>query len=181
MFVLNWNAKYLSGAWLVDRKTIGNYLTVAPLLFDVAAIGFGWVQSTWEKTWPVTTGRARPTHNGLFIAATALVLTISLVPLSPSPGIAVLLFATSAAGGAGIYGLVTSDMLARVPTQRASRASGMTAAAQSIAHVIAGPLVGWSIDRTQSYNTALVALGLIVLPTSTLFLIWPGAMRRKEA
>jgi hypothetical protein len=165
----------------VDRTTIGNYLTVGPLLFDVAAIGFGWVQSTWEKTWPVTTGRARPTHTGLFIAATALVLTIALAPLSPSPGIAVLLFATSAAGGAGIYGLVTTDMLARVPTERASRAGGLTAAAQSIAHVFAGPLVGWSIDRTHGYGTALVALGLIVVPTSAAFLIWPGAMRQKEA
>jgi ACS family hexuronate transporter-like MFS transporter len=181
MFVLNWTAKYLTGVWSVDRRTMGNYLTVAPLFFDVAAIGFGWIQSTSEKSWPVTTGRSRPTHNGLLIAATALTVTIALVPLARSPGIAVLLFATSAAGSAGIYGLVTSDMLARVPVQRAAHASGMGAAAQAIAYVIAGPLVGWSIDRTHGYATALVALGLIVVPTSAAFLIWPGAMRKKEA
>ena len=65
-------------------------------------------------------------------------------------------------------------MLARVPIERTSTAGGMTAAAQSLAHVIAGPLVGWTIDRTHGHTVALVALGALVIPTTVAFLVWPG-------
>ena len=48
------------------------------------------------------------------------------------------------------------------------------AAAQSLAYVIAGPLIGWTIDRTHGYDGALVAVGLLVIPTSLAFAAWPG-------
>ena len=50
----------------------------------------------------------------------------------------------------------------------------MTAAAQSLAHIIASPLVGLVIDRTHSYSHVLVGLGLLVVPTSFAFILWPS-------
>ena len=79
-----------------------------------------------------------------------------------------------ACGGGGIYVLATSDMLARVPVERTSSAGGMAAAAQSLAHVAASPLIGAAIDRSGGYGSVLVALGLIVVPTSLAFVFWPG-------
>ena len=86
---------------------------------------------------------------------------------------AIALFAASACGGGGIYVLVTADMLARVPVDKTSSAGGMTAAAQSLAHITAAPLVGAAIDRTHGYTGVLVALGLVVVPTSLAFVWWP--------
>ena len=54
----------------------------------------------------------------------------------------------------------------------------MTAAAQSLAHIIASPLVGMAIDRTHGYGVALVALGLATIPTSLAFTLWPGMRAR---
>ncbi|MBX3230957.1 MAG: MFS transporter [Labilithrix sp.] len=161
MFVLNWTSKYLVDGWHVPKESIGNYLIAAPLLFDIGAIGFGAIA-----------GRTK-THTNLFAIAMLLQASLALAPLAPSPAVAIALFAASACGGGGVYVLVTNDMLARVPIERTSVAGGMTAAAQSLAHVVFGPLVGWSIDRTHGYGVALVALGLAVPPTMLAFLSWP--------
>ena len=88
-----------------------------------------------------------------------------------------MIFGASACGGGGIYVLVTTDMLARVPLERTSSAGGMTAAAQSLAHIIASPLVGWVID---GYGPVLVTLGLVVVPTSLAFVFWPSMRAREE-
>jgi hypothetical protein len=69
-------------------------------------------------------------------------------------------------------------MLARVPLRSTSSAGGMTAAAQSLAHIVASPLVGMAIDRTHGYGSALVGLGLVVIPTSLAFALWPGMRAR---
>jgi predicted MFS family arabinose efflux permease len=101
-----------------------------------------------------------------------------LAPLAPSPAVAMALFGAAAAGGGGIYVLVTADLLSRVPMAKTSAAGGMTAAAQSLAHGIASPLVGMTVDRTHGYDAPLVALGAVVLPTSLAFLLWPGMRPR---
>jgi hypothetical protein len=69
-------------------------------------------------------------------------------------------------------------MLGRVPLGSTSSAGGMTAAAQSLAHIIASPLVGMAIDRTHGYSAALLGLGLAVIPTSLAFALWPGMRAR---
>jgi hypothetical protein len=74
--------------------------------------------------------------------------------------------------------LITADMLARVPIEKASSAGGMTAAAQSLTHIVGGYVIGAALDRTHSYTGVLVALGAMVVPTSLAFALWPGL--RKE-
>lgn len=165
MFVLNWTSKYLVDGWHLKKDTIGNYLVAAPLLFDVGAIAFGALASRRKD---------RQTHTDLFIVAMLLQACLALTPLAPSPEWGIALCAISACGGGGIYALVTNDMLSRVPIERTSMAGGMTAAAQSLAHIIAGPLVGYAVDKDHNYTSALIGLGLAVPPTMLAFLLWPG-------
>jgi MFS family permease len=166
MFVLNWTAKYLVGAWSLPRPATANYLAACAIAYDLGAIGFGVLQSRSDR------------HRGLVLGAMGLAAVIALVPLMPSPWSATLAESVSAFGGAGIYTLVTTDMLERVPASRASRAGGLCAAAQSIAYVAAGPLVGFAIDKTHGYTTALVGLGLFTVPTCLSFAFWPGLSGR---
>jgi ACS family hexuronate transporter-like MFS transporter len=176
MFVLNWTSQYLVEAWHFKKEDVGNHLVVAPLVFDVAAIAFGWIASRRED------GRTNPrTHVDLFVVAALLAACLALAPLAESPNTAIALFALSAAGGGGIYVLVTADMLSRVPIDKTSSAGGMTAAAQSLAHIVAAPLMGRSIDRTHGYTQVLIALGLFVLPTTLAFIAWPGMETRSHA
>lgn len=164
MFVLNWTSKYLVDGWHLPKAGIGNYLIVAPLLFDIGAVGFGAIASGRTGT---------KTNRDLLFGSMLLQSSLVFAPLAPSPEVGIAICSLAAAGGGGIYGLVTNDMLSRVPVSRTSAAGGMTAAAQSLSHIIAGPLVGWSVDRTHSFSTAMVALGLVVPPTMIAFLAWP--------
>lgn len=169
MFVLNWTSKYLVESWRIPKENVGNFLIAAPLLFDVGALGFGFLASARSEK-----AIREATPRGLLLLSMLLASSLAFAPFVSSPEAAIALCATSACGGGGIYALVTADMLARVPVNRTSSAGGMTAAAQSLAHVIASPLVGWTIDRTHGYASALVALGLIVVPTTIAFIAWPG-------
>jgi ACS family hexuronate transporter-like MFS transporter len=168
MFVLNWASQYLVERWGLPKGGVGGYLVLPPLLFDLGAVGFGVLASR----------RAARTHVDLLLLSTALAATLALAPLAPSPEIAIALFGVSACGGGGIYVLVTADMLGRVPLDKTSSAGGMTAAAQSLAHVVASPLVGHLIDRTHGYGAALVLLGLASVPTSLVFVAWPSLRSR---
>lgn len=182
MFVLNFSSQYLVEQWHMSRLATRGYLVVPPLLFDVGAVGFGWWASTRERARDAESDPAsdpvRRTHVDLLALSAALAALLALAPLAPSPAIAMAIFGLAGCGGGGVYVLVTADMLSRVPLGKTSSAGGMTAAAQSLAHIAAGPLVGMAIDRTHSYGVALVALGLVVIPTSAAFALWPGLRGR---
>jgi predicted MFS family arabinose efflux permease len=172
MFVLNWTSQYLVEHWKMKKEDIGNLLVVAPLLFDLGAVGFGFAASQREKA-----GGPPRTPYLLLGISTLLALTLVAAPMAPSKEIAMLIFGAAAAGGGGVYVLVTSDMLARVPVEKTSSAGGMTAAAQSIAHVVAAPIIGRVIDRS-GFLPPLVALGLLVVPAVLAFVVWPVGERR---
>ena len=175
MFVLNFSSQYLVEHWHMPRLSTRGYLVVPPLFFDVGAVGFGWWASRRERT---RDAASRKTHVDLLLLSAALAALLALAPLAPSPAVAIAIFGAAGCGGGGIYVLVTADMLSRVPLGKTSSAGGMTAAAQSLAHIAAAPLVGMAIDRTHSYTTAMVVLGLVVLPTSAAFALWPGLRSR---
>ena len=181
MFVLNFTPQYLVEHWHLPRLGTRWLLVVAPLMFDVGAVGFGWWAGTRERGQRAGTGTGtgeRKTHVDLFLGAAVMAAMLVFAPLAPSPTVAVVIFGVAACGGGGIYVLATADMLARVPLRSTSSAGGMTAAAQSLAHIIASPLVGMAIDRTHGYGAALVGLGLVVIPTSLAFALWPGMRAR---
>jgi hypothetical protein len=66
-------------------------------------------------------------------------------------------------------------MLKRVSSRAVARASGCTAAAQSVSHVLFAPAVGAVIDRTHTYSHVLYALGLLAAPGAAAWTVW--AMR----
>lgn len=170
MFLLTFTSKYLVSTWSLPELGLARYLLVPPVLFDIGAVGFGVLGSRRTRA----NGDA---PRGLFLLATALASLLALAPWAPSPSAAIVLFGLAGAGGGGVYVLATADMLARVPAARASSAGGMAAAAQSLAIVVAAPLVGWSADVSGSYRVALVALGLVSLPASLVFLAWTPRLR----
>ena len=179
MFVLNFTPQYLVEHWHLPRLGTRWLLMVAPLMFDVGAVGFGWWASTRERRSGTGTGTGeRKTHVDLFLVAAAMAALLVFAPLAPSARVAVMIFGVAAAGGGGIYVLATADMLGRVPLRSTSSAGGMTAAAQSLAHIVASPLVGMAIDRTHGYSSTLIALGLAVIPTSLAFVLWPSMRKR---
>lgn len=168
MFVLNWTPQLLVESFHVPKDATGAYLVFPPLFFDVGAVGIGFFASGRTPR-----GRAG-THSDLLVAAGVLGSAILLVPLVASPATAVALLSVAAVGGGGIYVLVTADMLSRVPLGRTSVSGGLTAAAQSLAHILAAPLVGRAIDRTHGYGLALTGLGAVVLPAVLVFVLWPS-------
>ncbi len=113
-------------------------------------------------------------------AAALLSLTMAALPLVHTPWLATFLMTSCLAGGGGIFALLTADMLARVPPSLVSTAGGLTAAAQSLAYVVANPLVGRAVDQTHSYALVLVVLGVIVPPAVATWGAWPVGVRGRE-
>jgi len=169
MFGLNFMAHFLHDVYALPQDALGAYLWVPPLFYDLGSVGFGVLASRRERH----EGEPR-SHAGLMAAAAALAVTMAAMPLAHhSPALANALAATSLAGGGGLYALLTSDMLKRVHPTQVSTAGGLTAAAQSLAFIVAGPLIGRVYDRTHSYAGLLVGLGAIVVPMAAVWCLWP--------
>jgi hypothetical protein len=63
-------------------------------------------------------------------------------------------------------------MLARVPAAQVSSAGGITAAAQSLAYIVASPLIGAGVDAYHSYVPILWPLALFNVPGCVIWLLW---------
>ena len=164
-FLLNWSAKFLDKHHHVPQSEIGNYLWLPPLLFDVGAVLFGDLASRARAR----LGPGRPTR-GLVIASCALASVLAIVPFAPTPMSATVLGGISMAGGGAMYALLTADMLSRVPSSAVATAGGISAATQSICHVVFLPLVGFVSKALGDYTLSMVALGLWVIPGTLLWL-----------
>jgi ACS family hexuronate transporter-like MFS transporter len=168
-FFLNWGAKLLVRAYALEQADVGRYLWLPPLLFDAGAVAFGHLASRRAAARGVRRGEPdRP----LVAAAALLCTTAALVPLASGPAGAMLVAGVAMAGGGALFALVTADMLARVPPGSVSTAGGITAAAQSLAYIVANPLVGKAVQASGSYTGTLVALGLWVVPGCVAWLAW---------
>lgn len=165
MFIFNFTPQYLQETWHVERQSLGAWLVLPPLLFDIGAVGFGVLASRRPD---------RSTPKTLLLVSMALATVLAFAPLAPSPAAAMVLFGVASCGGGGLYAIVAGDMIGRVRFGSTSTASGLTAAAQSLAHIAAGPLVGFSVDRTHSYSIAVVCLGLAAVPSTLAFVLWPS-------
>lgn len=174
-FVLIWSPQYLQRAFALQENDVGRYVWLPPLVFDVCAVGIGWVASRRDrrsKTGEVTS------QTDLAIVAALAASTLALVPLAPGAWSAVAMLSVSLGGGGALFARLFADMLARVHPSHASLAAGMTAAAQSLAYVVASPLIGRSVDATHSYDRSLVVLGGLVIPGILAWAVWP--IRRRS-
>ena len=63
-------------------------------------------------------------------------------------------------------------MLSQVPPSATSFAGGTIACGQSLAMVIANPLIGAAVDHFHSYDAVALAIGCWVLPGALLWIVW---------
>jgi MFS transporter, ACS family, hexuronate transporter len=169
-FVLIWGSKYLVSRHGVHQRDVGNYLWLPPLLFDLGAIAFGDLATRRQRARAATGDDGSP-HRFLMATAALLASSLALVPLANTAWSAVAIEAISMAGGGGLYALATADMMGRVSPAAVSQSGGITAAAQSLTHIVIHPLIGRHLDESGSYTAVLVALGAWVLPFSALWII----------
>jgi hypothetical protein len=169
-FVLLWAPQYLEHAFAVEENDLGKYLWMPALFFDAGAVAMGLIASRRDRraaTASVTS------HADLMILAALSASVIAFAPLARGPWTAVLLASVTLAGVGGVFARATADVLARVNPSHVSTASGMTAAAQSLAYIAASPLIGRAVDATHSFDGPLIALGVIILPGAAAWALWP--------
>jgi ACS family hexuronate transporter-like MFS transporter len=162
--ILLWGAKYLNREWQIEQGNIGHYLWLPPVIFDLATIAFGDLASR-QKRAPGAPPRM------LFAIGVALASTIVFVPFAQNEWQSVIQLGIAMAGGGIIYTLVTSDLLSRVPPRSVSLAAGTVASSQSFALIVTSPLIGMSVDHFQSFDLALVVLGIWMIPCGAYWLL----------
>lgn len=159
-----WSSKLLVTNAGVAPLSVGKFLWIPPVLFDLASIVFGSLSSRRHKN-----GVVEGSPKLLFaIAATMAAVGGSLIGRCHDPALFVAATSVAIAGGGAMFALLTEDMLSRIPSDKVSTASGITAASQSIAYVIANPLIGYARERSTDAKLTLV-IGLLVVPGA---LVW---------
>ena len=166
--LFNWGTKILVHDHHITQRAAGSLLWLPPLFFDGGAIAFGHLASR---------ARARGDGDGgapphLLVAACAIMALGAAIPFAPTPRLAIAAMCVAMVGGGGLYALPMTDVAARVRPTAVASAGGLLAASQSIAHIVANPLIGRSVERTGSYATAAVALSLWVIPGCLVWLLW---------
>jgi len=161
-FLLLWGSKYLVRTYGLTQTEVGHYLWLPPLCFDLGAVLFGDLSSRSRADTPRL----------LFAMSMLLALAVFAAPMAKTPWGSIMICGVALAGGGGLFALLTSDMLARVPPAAVSLAGGCTAAAQSLAYIVANPLIGRTVQRTGSYSLVLMALAIWTIPGCIAWLLW---------
>lgn len=170
--VLQFGAKILVAQHGITQTDVRTYLWLPPLAFDAGAILFGFLATrTRTVGGPDARGIRHPPPRALFLAASSLALAIGAIFVSTSPWQTTAACAVALAGGGGMYALATADMLSRVSPHSVAAAGGITAAAQSLALIVAFPLVGRAAQSQGTYGPIAVALALWLIPG---VLVWLG-------
>ena len=161
-FMLLWGPKYLGEVHRVKQEQVGAYAWLPPLLFDAGAILFGDLAS-----------RLRNQVRTLYAIGIVIGSSLALVPASGDTAwSATIVIGIAMFGGGALYTIITADLLARVPSDCVSLASGLLAAAQSLTYIIMNPLIGVTVDHYGHYDGVLVFVGLWTIPGSLVWLAW---------
>ena len=179
--LFNWGTKLLVHDHHLTQRQTGHYLWAPALFFDLGAVLFGHLASAsrgWSPRWRSDGGVPR-----VLIAAAAVIMVVggAALPFAPTPARVVAAMCVIMIGGGGLYALPMADMAARVPPSIVAAAGGMCAAAQSVAHIIANPLIGRSVERTGTYAVAALALTAWVIPGCVGWLLWRPHPVHREA
>ncbi len=164
MLVLNWGPQLLDSHLGVAQRAQAKYVWAPPVLFDLGAVGFGALASFRDR-------RDR-SINDLVIFAALLEGTLAFVAWTHRPVIGIALCGVAMAGGGALYALAAGDLFRRIGLARAGASGGLAAAAQSLAHITAAPLVGMSLDHSHSYRNVLIVLGALAVPGALIFTMW---------
>jgi len=167
-FLQAWGAKYLVREFHLGQKDVGAYLWLPPLALDVGAIAFGHFASRQRR------GEGVPPRR-LVAFGLVMIASFGLLPLADTPWMGIAVMSVALCGGGAIYTLVTADLLGRVPPSSVAFAGGILAGAQSLSHIVTGPLIGYSVKETGSYDTAAIMLAVWAVPGALAWLLWkPG-------
>ncbi len=174
-FVLLWGAKYLVRDYGLAQSDVGRYLWLPPLFFDLGALAFGDLASRRA----LRRGLDGTPDRALVGVAAVMAAMVGFMHQPSGPWGTMLIAAVAMAGGGALFALVTSDMLARVPPGAVSTAGGVAAAAQSLAYIVANPLIGRAVQHDGHYRAVVVALGAWVVPGCVAWVLWkPPPYRR---
>ena len=173
-FVLAWGAKLLVDTYRIPQSQVGRYLWLPPAVFDLGSIGFGYLATLRDR-------RARTSHPFLLLAALGFALVLASQPLARTAWGATTVLAICMVGTGGMYALVTSDVMHRLPKPWIARSAGITAAAQSLAIILTNPVVGSLKQHTGTYTIVTVGLALWTLPGVAFWLALEGRVRREVA
>lgn len=165
-FTLQMSPKLLADVEHIAQADMGKYLWIPPLLFDVGSLLFGHLASVHARA-----HRGEPSKV-LFAFCGLLGSSLWLMLMVPGPHAKMVISGLAMAGVGGLFATFTADMLGRVPASLVSTAGGVTAAAQSLAHIVALPLAGRAIDKTGGYTLPIVVLSLVVVPGVVTWLLW---------
>ena len=163
--ILQFGAKLLVTQHGLTQTDVRTYLWLPPLAFDTGAILFGVLASAHARRHPGAPAR------GLYVGAALLLLGVGLLAVTETPWQTTLAAGLAMAGGGGAYAIATSDMLSRVPVSQVASAGGLTAAAQSLALIVAFPLIGRVVQDTGSYHEVAVGLALWTIPGAAFWLL----------
>jgi hypothetical protein len=134
-------------------------------VFDLAAITFGDLASRQRR-------RDGAPPRLLFAIGIAAAAVLGLLARAGTPWQAMCVMAVAMGGGGIMYTLTTSDMLARMPPNSVSFAGGVLAGAQSLALIIANPLIGRVVDNLHSYDAIGFGLAGWAMPGALIWLAW---------
>ena len=163
---LLWGSKLLTDGFGVAPTDVGRYLWVPPLGFDVGAVAFGALAGRHTAR----TGNDR-SPLGPVLVALGMGLGLGLLPLCRTPDAAMAVCGLAMAGAGGLFAMLTAEMIAGVGPALAASAGGFTAAAQSLAYIVANPLIGRSLDRLHDHGTVALAIAAWLVPGA---LVWLG-------
>ena len=179
MLVINWLPQMLDSDLHVPQRSQARYVWIPPLCFDLGAVAFGALGSLRDGR-RIARGEDGHARKADLVAVAALLQALgAFASRTHDAAVAVGFCSAAMAGGGALYALLTADMLSRVGLARAGAAGGLTAAAQSLAHIVAAPIVGAVLDRTHSYRVVLVVLATLGLPGAAIWMAWP--MRRSAS
>jgi ACS family hexuronate transporter-like MFS transporter len=164
-FVLLWGAELLHGSFDVAQEDVGHYLWLPPLFFDVGAVTFGVLASRYA-----TRHGAERSPVGIALVSLAMAMAVGLLPLCASPWQVTIALGVAMAGGSGLFAILTADMIGRVGPGLAASAGGVTAAAQSLAYIVANPLIGRSADALGGYDAVAICNAVWMLPGAAIWL-----------
>lgn len=164
LFAINWAPQYLNEARHIPQNDVSHYVWMVPLLFDIGSLGFAYAGSRRDRIAAAAGSETKRTHWDLFLAAAVVTTALAFVDRASGPRSSMFVLGIGTAGCGGFYALLTADMMSRVPKERASSAGGLSAAAQSVTHIILAPLFGKYIDRTKDFGGMMTILGMMTLP-----------------
>lgn len=141
----SWGSKLLVSRFAITQANVGHYLWLPPLATDAGALLFGDFSARQLRA-------AGVAPRGLYAVAIMLAAVVGLLPLAETPWQAMTIAGIACAGGGATFTLITADMLGRMPARSVSAAGGILAASQSIAFIVANPLIGAAVDRYHDYN-----------------------------